>query len=201
VDLWAPFIKTIEKELPEADIVHDKFHVSKYLGEAVDKVRRQEHKELMARGDETLKGTRQLWLYNPQNFSQEQREEFGVLKDLALKVARAWAAKELFSKFWGYQEEGWARRFFKQWDGWVSHSRLKPVVEVAQMISRLLKKSHAALNRQCCAVSERHARSIANATGLSHRHQSERHRAGGSSAAPDPASGGCGAPEALAPVR
>jgi hypothetical protein len=30
-----------------------------------------------------------------------------------LKVARAWAAKELFSKFWEYQEEGWARRFFK----------------------------------------------------------------------------------------
>jgi len=139
VDMWEPFIKTIEKELPEADIVHDKFHVSKYLGEAVDKVRRQEHKELMARGDETLKGTRQLWLYNPQNFSQEQREEFSALKDLELKVARAWAAKELFSKFWGYQEEGWARRFFKQWYGWVSHSRLKPVVEVAQMIKRHLE--------------------------------------------------------------
>jgi hypothetical protein len=31
-----------------------------------------------------------------------------------LKVARAWAAKELFTKFWDYQEEGWARRFFKE---------------------------------------------------------------------------------------
>lgn len=105
VDLWEPFIQTIEKELPEADIVHDKFHVSKYLGEAVDQVRRQEHKELMAQGDETLKGTRQLWRYNPQNFSQEQREELGALKDLELKVARAGAAKELFSKFWGYQKK------------------------------------------------------------------------------------------------
>jgi hypothetical protein len=46
------------------------------------------------------------------------------LKDLQLKVARAWAAKELFSKFWEYQEEGWARRFFKDWFGWVSRSRL-----------------------------------------------------------------------------
>ncbi len=36
-----------------------------YLSEAVDKVRRQEHKELMAEGDERLKGTRRLWLYNP----------------------------------------------------------------------------------------------------------------------------------------
>ena len=86
VDMWEPFIRTIEKQVPDADIVHDKFHVSKYLGEAVDKVRRQEHKELLAQGDETLKGTRQLWLYNPQNFSPEQAEEFSALKDLQLKV-------------------------------------------------------------------------------------------------------------------
>jgi len=139
VDMWEPFIQTIQTQVPEADIVHDKFHVSKYLGEAVDKVRRQEHKELLAQGDETLKGTRQLWLYNPQNFSSEQAEEFSALKDLQLKVARAWAAKELFSKFWEYQEEGWARRFFKGWFGWVSRSRLKPVVEVAQMLKRHLE--------------------------------------------------------------
>ena len=40
VDMWEPFIRTIEEQVPNADIVHDKFHVSQYLGEAVDKVRR-----------------------------------------------------------------------------------------------------------------------------------------------------------------
>jgi transposase len=139
VDMWEPFIKTIAKQVPDADIVHDKFHVSKYLGEAVDKVRRAEHKELMEQGDQTLKGTRQLWLYNPENFSAEQAEEFSALKDLHLKVARAWAAKELFSKFWNYQTEGWARRFFQDWFGWVSRSRLKPVIEVARMLKRHLE--------------------------------------------------------------
>lgn len=139
VDMWEPFIQTIAKQVPEADIVHDRFHVSKYLNEGVDKVRRQEHKELLAEGDETLKGTRQLWLYNPQHFNQEQRDEFSELKDLELKVARAWAMKELFSKFWNYQEEGWARRFFKGWFGWVSRSKLKPMAEVARMLKRHLE--------------------------------------------------------------
>jgi transposase len=138
VDMWEPFIRTIRAQVPDAEIVHDKFHISKYLGEAVDKVRRQEHKELMARGDETLKGTRQLWLYNPENLSPEQVQEFEPLKDLHLKVARAWAAKEMFSQFWEYEREGWARRFFKDWFGWVSRSRLKPVIEVAQMLKRHL---------------------------------------------------------------
>jgi transposase len=139
VDMWEPFIRTIEKQVPAADIVHDRFHVSKYLNESVDKVRRQEHKELLAEGDETLKGTRQLWLYNPQHFNQEQRDEFSGLKDQQLKVARAWAMKELFSKFWEYQEAGWARRFFKDWFGWVSRSQLKPMADVARLLKRHLE--------------------------------------------------------------
>lgn len=139
VDMWEPFIQAVEQQVPEADVVHDKFHVSKYLNEAVDKVRRQEHKQLMAAADETLKGSRQLWLYNPQNFSAEQASDFAKLKDLNLKVGRAWAAKELFTKFWDYEQAGWARRFFKDWFGWVSRSRLSPMVDVAQMLKRHLE--------------------------------------------------------------
>jgi transposase len=139
VDMWEPFMNSIGRHVPDADIVHDRYHVSAHLNQAVDKVRRAEHKELMAQGDETLKGTRQLWLYNPQNFNPEQAQEFSQLKDLELKVARAWAAKELFSQFWGYREEGWARRFFRNWYSWVSRSRLKPVVEVAQTLKRHLE--------------------------------------------------------------
>ena len=101
VDMWEPFIRTIEKELPEADIVHDKFHVSKYLGEAVDKVRRQEHKELMARGDETPKGTRQLWLYNPQNLKHHITN--AVTEGLNSKIQSIKAAARGFRSFQNYR--------------------------------------------------------------------------------------------------
>lgn len=139
VDMWDPYMNSIARQVPEANIVHDRYHVSAHLNQAVDKVRRAEHKELMAQGDETLKGTRQLWLYNPQHFNEDQEVAFTQLKDLELKVARAWAAKELFSKFWEYRQEGWARRFFRDWFGWVSRSRPKPLVEVAQMLKRHLE--------------------------------------------------------------
>jgi len=39
VDMWEPLIQTLKKEVLDTDIVHDKFHVSPYLGEAMDKVR------------------------------------------------------------------------------------------------------------------------------------------------------------------
>jgi len=56
VDMWEPFIQTIQKQVPAADIVHDRFHVSKYLNESVDKVRRQEHKELLAEATKPSRG-------------------------------------------------------------------------------------------------------------------------------------------------
>lgn len=48
--------------MPQAALVHGKFHVAKHLNEAVDAVRRAEHKALLAQRDETITGSRQLWL-------------------------------------------------------------------------------------------------------------------------------------------
>jgi transposase len=139
MDMWAPFIQAVQQELPAADIVHDKFHISKYLNEAVDQVRRQEHQVLQAQGDDTLTGTRQMWLYNPENFTPEHAAKFADLRKLHLKVARAWAAKEMFTAFWSYQSEGWGRKFFKNWLAWVRRSRLQPMIQVARMLQRHLK--------------------------------------------------------------
>src|SRR5271167_4994908 len=118
LDMAPAFIAASRAAVPQADLVHDKFHIAKHLNEAVDAVRRQEHKELLAQGDETLKHTRQLWLFNPMNFSAEQAANFESLKLSGLKVARAWAIKELWSQIWAYTYEGSARKFFKKWFSW-----------------------------------------------------------------------------------
>ena len=41
--MWAPYLNSTKKHVSGAEIVHDKFHVSKHLNEAVDQVRRSEH--------------------------------------------------------------------------------------------------------------------------------------------------------------
>lgn len=138
MDMWEPFLQATLKRAPQAAVVHDKFHIASHLNEAVDQVRRKEQKELLAQGDATLTGTRQLWLYNPQNFTEEQAAEFARLRDSGLKVARAWAAKELFARIWGYRYEGSARKFFADWFGWASRSRLQPLIKVARMLKRHL---------------------------------------------------------------
>jgi transposase len=72
MDMWPAFANSAGRHVPEAEIVHDRFHISKHLNEAVDKVRCQEHRALRKEGDETLTGTKQLWLFNPENLSEEK---------------------------------------------------------------------------------------------------------------------------------
>lgn len=139
LDMWEAYGEAARFHAPQAAVVHDKFHISKHLNEAVDQVRRKENKMLLAEGDETLKGTRQLFLFNPANLSEEQQAEFSELLQFNLKAGRAWAAKELFTKFWEYRSEGWARNFFSKWYGWVSRSKLKPMIKVAKMLKRHLE--------------------------------------------------------------
>ena len=134
MDMWQAFENSAVRHVPKADIVHDRFHISKHLNEAVDKVRRQEHKALKKDGDETLKGTKQLWLFNPENISDAHWEEFEALKDMELKTARAGAIREQFRWFWEYQYAGNAKKFFRLWYQWASRCRLEPIKKVAKML-------------------------------------------------------------------
>jgi transposase len=138
IDMWEPYINAVQTLLPEADIVHDKFHIAKYLGEAVDKVRKSEHKSLLKEGSEDLKGTKYIWLTNPAHWTEEQKQQFKELKDKGLKVGRAWGIKELFSDLWGYHYEKPARNFFKKWYWWATHARLNPISDVAKKLKRHL---------------------------------------------------------------
>lgn len=134
MDMSAGFAAATRREAPQAAIVHDKFHVSKMLNEAVDKVRRREHHLLRKEGDERLTGSKQLWLYNPANLSDQRFEDFQLLLKENLKTGRAWLHKENFSGFW--QQEGrWAAEgYFKRWYASAIRSRLEPIKKVARTL-------------------------------------------------------------------
>lgn len=138
MDMWDAFITAARTHAPQADIVHDKFHISKYLNEAVDKVRRAEHKALMQDDDETLKGAKYLFLKNPENMNEKELERFKSLRMDKLKAGRAWSIKEMFSEFWTYSYQASAEKFFQRWYWWATHSRLKPMADVAKMMKRHL---------------------------------------------------------------
>ena len=140
MDMWDPYIAATKAFVPDAEdkIVFDRFHVMQQVTSAVDKVRRQEHKKLMAEGDDRLKGTKHLWLMNEEKIPEWRKEEFDEIRKTELKTSRAWAIKESLRRFWGYSYPKNAEKYFKHWYFWATHSRLRPVIQAAKTLKRRL---------------------------------------------------------------
>jgi transposase len=140
MDMWEPYVLATQEHVPMAawKIVFDRFHVMQLMNEAVDKVRRQEHRRLDKEGDETLKGSKYLWLYAQENLPERNRADFRELQQQNLKTGRAWALKETLRDLWSYRSITWAKKFFKDWFGWARRSALAPVKKVALTLKRHL---------------------------------------------------------------
>lgn len=140
MDMWGPFIEATRKHIPDADrkIAFDKFHVAMHLSKAVDKVRREEHRGLLAGGDKRLSRTKYLWLKHPENIDDETWKDFERLRTSTLRTARAWALKETAMDLWRYRSRAWADRGWWNWHIWAIRSRLEPVKKVARMVKQHL---------------------------------------------------------------
>ncbi len=136
MDMWPAYFLATKENVPDAagKIVFDRFHIMQHVGEAVDKVRRQEHKALMAEANEILKGSRYLWLYAEENLSDSQRPRLEELKKSNLKTGKACAMKESLRGLWDYLSVGWAKRFLKKLCSWAKRSKLEPMGKVANML-------------------------------------------------------------------
>jgi transposase len=140
IDIWDPYIASLMTHVPQAEdkIVFDRYHLMTHMVKAVDEVRKKEHRTLQKRGDETLTGSKYLWLYSEENLPERHQERFSALKEMNLRTARAWAIKGSFRDLWSYTHRGWAYRHFKKWYFWATHSRLEPVIEEARMMHKYI---------------------------------------------------------------
>lgn len=132
MDMSPAFIKGVTEEFSGAGITFDKFHLMKLLNDAVDQVRREERKSRPE-----LKGSRYVWVKNPENLTQRQ---LALLQDLDLpklnlKTARAYRIRLAFQEFWTLQDD-LAEAFLKRWYFWATHSQLPPIIRVAKTIRK-----------------------------------------------------------------
>jgi len=143
MDMWEPYVQSVQTWVPQAErkIVFDPFHIVQHMNQAVDRVRRTEHRELQAQGDETLTGSKYVWLYGEDNVPDYHQERFTELtrrRARPLRTARAWALKESLRELWRCRSRHEAEGQWRWWYGWAARARLTPVLEVAQMIKRHL---------------------------------------------------------------
>jgi transposase len=129
IDMSPAFIKGVGESLPNAAITFDKFHAVKIINDAVDAVRRAEQK-----GQSVLRGTRYVWLRNPDNLSERQRATLDALPTRHLKTARAYQIRLAFQELYDQPSPEAATDYLKRWYFWATHSRLDPMIDAARTI-------------------------------------------------------------------
>ena len=134
-DMWKPYLTIIKSKAKNALNILDRFHISQKLGEAIDKVRAEETKCLIAQGKEVvLRKSRYCLLKNPENLNDFQKIKLKDIVQYNLKTIRAYLLKEDFKLFWQYKSPSWASKFFDQWCKQTMRSRIGPMKKVAKTL-------------------------------------------------------------------
>jgi transposase len=132
MDMWKAYRVITEKRVPKAKIVYDRFHLIKYLNDAIDKVRRRETKFFT-----DLKNTRYIWLKNPENLTENQRILFESISKTNYMVSKAWEVREnfkaLFRKPKTIQAAG---NLLMNWMWDAKHKTIAEVNKVVEMFDR-----------------------------------------------------------------
>ena len=136
IDMSPAFIKGVSKELPNARITFDKFHVVWHANAAVDKMRRIEQ-----RSDKSLKGMRWSLLKDRSRLKPEAAADLDALiaRQATVRTARAWLYKERLREILQRRQVNVVRAMLQHWCSCVMRSKVDPMKEVAALVRRHLE--------------------------------------------------------------
>ena len=96
MDMWSPYRSAVERHLPHAEIVADRFHVVQNLNRAVTKARRDIQRQAPAEMKECLKGCRWVLVKNQVNLSEKEQDKLALLYETSADLKQLHQLKEAF---------------------------------------------------------------------------------------------------------
>ncbi len=139
MDMWQAYINSITAECPNAELVHDKFHLVAYLNKGIDQVRRREVKK-----HDELKHSRYVLLKNQNNLTQKQYEKFELIRSANYQVSKAWHIRENFRDLFGCSNNEMEAKCIFQ--NWIQDSYSKCIKEVNKVIEMFVRHAGGVIN-------------------------------------------------------
>jgi transposase len=136
MDMWKAFEKSALKNIPQAAILYDKFHIIRHLGKAIDKVRKEEYFRLSKKDRQLIKGQKYNLLSHRSNLRLSGKQALDKLLSANKRLNTAYILKESFGQLWDYRSEIWAQKFFDNWKSSLRWKKLKPLEEFSELIER-----------------------------------------------------------------
>ena len=138
IDMSPAYISAIIKNLPNAKIVFDHFHVIKMFNDKLSELRRQLYHEVNdILQKKVMKGTRWLLLKNPENLDPDRDEHRRLREALELNqpLATAYYMKEDLRQFWKQTNKMTATAFLESWIRRASGSDVRILKQLAKTLA------------------------------------------------------------------
>lgn len=115
MDMHTAYRNAVQKVLPEAKIIVDKFHVERAANKALDTVRKATHKTIGEYQRKQLKHDRKIMLMRRDELNDQQRFILGVWLDNFADLGKAYLLKEAFYDIYSFPTKYHAEMTYQVW--------------------------------------------------------------------------------------
>jgi len=136
-DMLPAYLKVLKARASDALNILDRFHIMKKFGDALDKVRAEEARQMKQDGyEEVLKNSRWCLLKRKANLTKKQVVKLRELLKYNLRSVKAYLMREDFQRFWTYTSATWASRFLQEWCRRANSSQIEPMQKLAKTLRK-----------------------------------------------------------------
>jgi transposase len=137
MDMWDPYIKAVQKKVPQVKIVFDLFHVVAQFSRVIDQVRNSEYRKASQENKEVFRGAKYLLLKNRSNVRRKKdRQQLKELLKLNEVINTVLILKDKLKHIWSYRSRTWANNALNEWCALARALKNPAVTKFAKMLDR-----------------------------------------------------------------
>lgn len=137
IDRSGSYKSVVKEQIPDADIVYDKFHIVSNYNDVIDEIRRVEWRKAADKDDKKfIKGQRFNLFKNPWNLTLDAKKSLKELLDMNEDLHSAYILKDALKNLWSYTSKTWAGKYLDKWIGWANETGLDELIRFAKGLNR-----------------------------------------------------------------
>lgn len=140
IDRSGAYQSAVERYLPDASVVYDRFHLMQNINAAVDDVRRTQWREACKADKTVIKNSRYVLFANNEGLSLTARDRLDRLLEVNEPISLAYQLKEQFREIFSFRHEAWAQRALESWCGMARESGLPSFERLGRSLLRCRKQ-------------------------------------------------------------
>jgi transposase len=134
IDMGRAYISAVQKNLPNARIVFDRFHVMKLVNDTLDRLRRKVYATATDDQKLLLKGSKYIILSDEEKLNDKKAQRLKKLLDLNTTLTAGYILKEDLRQFWEKNRKKTAEKCLQSWLKTARSSGEKMLIKLADSI-------------------------------------------------------------------